>query len=216
MTKKKTAEEKKEAAEAKKGKTAETEINEKPDKLVETEEDEKKVVRPIDAELVKELVRYDFNQDELVELSEELIDLIEREKRLTAEKKSAAAKFDSDIKTTVIGRDDLLKKMSDKFEMVTMPCVCVRDYRKGVVYYFRDDQIEVDSLRIYDQDQFFALVEGGALGVDPVKTRDIKPWERQRALDFVPVEDEQVKEGEEVEPPEIDGNIPGSETVTTY
>ena len=178
----------------------------KPDKLVEAEEVEKKVVRPIDAELVKELVRYDFNQDELVELGEDLLDMVAKKTRLQDEKKSTAKTFDSDINRVELIEREIIGKMSDKFEMIQMPTVCVRDYKKGVVYYFRADQIEVDSLRIYDQDQFFALVEGGALGVDPVKTRDIKPWERQRELDFAPVEDEQ-ESGEQVEE--------APETVTT-
>ena len=168
--------------------------------------------RPIDVELVKELVRYDFNQDELVELGEDLLDYVAKKTRLKEEKKSAAKTFDSEINQVELVEQEIINKMSNKFEMVSMPCVCVRNYKKGVVYYFRTDQIEADSLRIYDQDQFFALVEGGALGVDPVKTRDIKPWERQRELDFAPGEDEQVEEAEDGEGEQADKE---QETVTT-
>ena len=139
-------------------------------------------VKEPEIELVDELCRYEFTDSELVDLATEIGELMHRMDRITAEKKSAASAFDSDLKKADLDMQTMAQLIRDRFEMRRMQCYCVKDFKGRKAYYFRADQHTLDYLSSFlplkDPGMYFT--EDMADG--PVKVRDLKHWELQREL----------------------------------
>ena len=97
-----------------------------------------------DIELVDELCRYEFTDAELVDLATEIGELMHKVDRITAEKKSAASAFDSDLKKADLDMQTMAQLIRDRFEMRRMQCYCVKDFKGRKAYYFRADQRELE------------------------------------------------------------------------
>ena len=162
------------------GKKAKDQVEEKEDAAAE--EPEKK--RQVPIERSEEHVRYDFSDEELIKLGESMAELISRVERLKAEKKSAAADFDSDIKKVELDLQSVVRSIRDKFEMRNAECFIVKDFKNRKAYVFRSDQMDLETLQTWDGEKLFELIEAGSLGADPVKIKQISSRELQKELEF--------------------------------
>jgi hypothetical protein len=140
-------------------------------------------VKEPDVELVDELIRYEFSDDELVDMATDIGELMQQTDRLTLEKKSAASSYDADIKKADLDMQEIAKNIRDRFKMQREPCYMVKDFKARKAYYFRADQQELDWLQAaLETERLFDRIDDMADG--PVKTRDLKSWELQRELEF--------------------------------
>ena len=144
-------------------------------------------VKVPEIELVQELIRYEFTDSELVALATEISEMMQRLDRLTAEKKSAASAYDSDLKKLALDMQEIGQGIRDRFEMRRMGCYVLKDFKKKKAYYFRSDQYELDILQMVDDASAFAedrIDSEYSHFHPPVKIRDLKGWELQKQFDF--------------------------------
>jgi hypothetical protein len=141
-------------------------------------------VKEPDVELVDELIRYEFSDNELVDMATDIGELIQQMDRLTLEKKSAASGYDADIKKIELDMKEMVQFIRDRFSMRREPCYMVKDFKGRKAYYFRDDQHSLDELRDVADMQCYLEICKRDIGRGPVKTRDLKSWELQRELEF--------------------------------
>jgi hypothetical protein len=140
-------------------------------------------VKEPDIELVDELIRYEFSDNELVDMATEIGEFMHRIDRLTAEKKSAASGYDADIKKMELDMQEMVQFIRDRFSMRREPCHMVKDFKGRKAYYFRADQHTLEWLQDAMADEIlFSRIDDLMDG--PVKTRDLKSWELQRELEF--------------------------------
>jgi len=147
-------------------------------------------VKEPEIELVDELCRYEFTDAELVDLATEIGELMHKVDRITAEKKSAASAFDSDLKKADLDMQTMAQLIRDRFEMRRMQCYCVKDFKGRKAYYFRADKHELEWLRTWaavrgaEFTKKILQLENDDFADGPVKVRDLKHWELQRELEF--------------------------------
>jgi hypothetical protein len=140
-------------------------------------------VKDPDIESVDELIRYEFSDNELVDMATEIGEFMHRIDRLTAEKKSAVSGYDADIKKMELDMQEMVQFIRDRFSMRREPCYVVKDFGARKAYYFRADQHTLEWLQDAMVDEIlFSRVDDLTDG--PVKARDLKSWELQRELEF--------------------------------
>lgn len=167
--------EEKEAAEA----TEQTEIKETA--TAELSEGVAEKVKEPEIELVEELVRYEFTDDELLMLGSSVASLMESLERIRAEAKSAASGYKSDIEKKELDIAAVITCLRDKFEMRRTECYCVKDWRERKAYYLLADRYELEFLKSQAGNIGRAIDDGL---INPAKVRDLKSWELQRELEF--------------------------------
>jgi hypothetical protein len=138
-------------------------------------------VKDPDIESVDELIRYEFSDNELVDMATEIGEFMHRIDRLTAEKKSAVSGYDADIKKMELDMQEMVQFIRDRFSMRREPCYVVKDFKSRKAYYFRADRVTLEWLQAQLAIENYDFADLADL---PVKTRDLKHWELQRELEF--------------------------------
>ena len=166
--------------------------------------DEKKEAKPIEVELTETVVKYDFSQDELIEIGERVAELAGKLAVLEAEAKQIAKQYKADIEGVELQQNRLINFIREKFEMRKMGCFKVIDGLAKKVYFFRSDQIDLNVLKVHTIEEIRAGFPTAEIGVefhpDPAKIRDARPSELQRPLPIPPADQisETVEGGEKV------------------
>ena len=158
--------------------------------------DEKKEAKPIEVELTETVIKYDFGQDELVEIGERVAELAGKLAVLEAEAKQIAKQYKADIEGVELQQNRLINFIREKFEMRKMECFKVIDGLAKKVYFFRSDQIDLNVLKVHTIEE----IRAGLFHPDPAKIRDARPSELQRPLPIPPADQisETVEGGEKV------------------
>jgi hypothetical protein len=136
-------------------------------------------------ELKDALVRYEFSSEELAQIGSRVAELSERADTLEERKKSTAKDFDSDIKHVELEVAGLLRSLRDQWEMRTMECYEVFDYKRKKAFFFRADLIELNTLKEFASvEDLISLSEKHPEDYGLAKVRDMHRHELQRELPF--------------------------------
>lgn len=154
---------------------------------LETSEGVAEKVKEPEIELVEELIRYQFTDQEMVKLAESIGELMHKIDRLNQEKKATSSQYDAEIKRVDLDLQEVAQSIRDGFDMRRVECYVVKDYLERKAYYLRADRYSTDFLKGYLNKVALAVLVGH---VEPVKVRDLKPWELQREIPFEGEEDE--------------------------
>lgn len=138
--------------------------------------------KTVEIELTETLVKYDFSQDELVAIGEQVADLAQKLALLEAEAKQIAKQYKADIEGVELEQGRFIRFIRDKFEMRKMECFKVIDGLMKKVYFYRTDEIGAEKLRQHTIEDLRYEV----LPVVPARVRDARPSELQRELPLEP------------------------------
>jgi len=154
-----------------------------------------KAEKGLEIELTETLVKYDFSQDELVTIGEQVADFAQKLSVLESESKQIAKQYKADIEGVELQQDRMIRFIRDKFEMRKMECFKVVDGKTKKAFFYRSDQVPAEILRTFDIDD----VRSELTYPGPARVRDARPSELQRGLPGLAVETgETIEGGEEV------------------
>lgn len=127
--------------------------------------------------LENELVRYEFTDEELQELGQQLAQDFKVVQRIEDEARNVAKKYKSDIEATKLSIYDLARWIRERYDMRNCEVFCYKDYSARRAYYWRTDQVDLVELRTDIMNS-----EAGEFIHEPVKEREISHHELQRHL----------------------------------
>jgi len=152
--------------------------------------DAEKQEKMVEVELTETLVKYDFSQDELIHIGEQVAGFAEKLATLDAEAKQVAKQYKADIEGVELQQDRLIRFIRDKFEFKNMECLKVVVGKLKKVLFFRTDKPETEAIRTLTLQHFIDALMAGAL--EPAKERNARPSELQLEL---PMEQPEGDEG---------------------
>jgi hypothetical protein len=155
----------------------------------------KKDTKTVEIEKTETIVKYQFSQDELVKIGEQVAGLSEQLAVLDAEAKQIAKQYKSDIEAGEIKQNRLIRFIRDKHKMRSMEVFRVIDPDIRKVYFFRCDEYEADMLSGMTPENLRKAVLMDE--IIPAKERDMRPSELQRELPGLSVETKENIEGGE-------------------
>jgi hypothetical protein len=133
----------------------------------------------IETELKETLLKYDFSQDELVALGEQVAAKAEEISRVEAEFDQIKKQFKADLDGLELLQKRLITLIRDKFEMKKMECFKVIDGQSKKVWFFRTD-LDRPSFALYTMERLRFEIMAGQ--IKPDKERNARPSELQREL----------------------------------
>lgn len=147
-------------------------------------------------EKVNEMVRHNFGDSEINQMAREIAVKLKKLDWIKAEQKSVASSYSSDIKKMELEVEELTRGINDGYDMRREPCIQVKDYKGGMVYFFLVSDVEdIDLSRFENYLDLLSYFESQK--INEVKTRILRPDERQADL---------------FEGPESGDDIPGGES----
>jgi hypothetical protein len=141
--------------------------------------DEKKEAKPVEVELVEPLIKYNFSQDELISIGEQVADFAQKLAVLEAESKQVAKQYKADIEGLELQQERFIRLIRDKFEMRKMECLKIIDGKSRKVWFFRTD-LDYPDFKSMTMEEIRFSVKVGSL--EPVRIRDARASELQRKL----------------------------------
>lgn len=144
--------------------------------------DPKKDNETIEHEIEKidnELIRYEFTDEELQALGQQLAQDFKKLKRIEDEAKNISKKYKSEIEAIKLSIYDIARWIRERYDMRECSVYCYKDYAARRAYYWRIDQVEqLEELKL----DILNLQDSGKLLNKPVKEREIYAHELQREL----------------------------------
>lgn len=146
-----------------------------------TKTDEKRMA---EFELTEQLVKYEFNNQELLAIADNIADNVHQAEKLENEIKNIKKSYASEIDTLTLRIHQDTARVRDKFEMRTMPAYKIISGKHKKVWFIRADEIGESILRDYDHDQLIKDLLHETFYPKPCKTREAYTSELQEKLPF--------------------------------
>lgn len=109
--------------------------------------------------VTKEFVKYEFNEEELKEISSDLARCISNKARFEDEKKSAMTQMNADIENSKTKINAMAEKIQSGWDMRYMDCYVEKDYKAKKVSYTRVDNGECVKVRAMHPDEFQMMLD---------------------------------------------------------
>ena len=130
-------------------------------------------------EKTETLVKYQFSQDELINIGEMVADCDQQLADLEAEFGSIKKQYAADIESKKMTARRFLNLIRDKYEMRTMEVFKFISGKHKRVWFFRCDEITNEQLMAFQHDVLVNDIIDGVMLPPPVKEREARASELQ-------------------------------------